>query len=107
MGWMDLSCPGSDFYRTPNVDHLANEGIRFTNGYAACTVAPLPVRQFRLGATRTVWGLLTGSVHSFNAVDWERRIKILLNMSVEKTESFFALQTRTGWKVLKSLWLRI
>ena len=38
MGWMDLSCQGSDFYRTPNVDRLANEGIRFTNGYAACAV---------------------------------------------------------------------
>ena len=35
MGWMDLSCQGSDFYRTPNVDRLAKEGIRFTNGYAA------------------------------------------------------------------------
>ena len=38
MGWMDLSCQGSDFYRTPNVDRLAKEGIRFTNGYAACAV---------------------------------------------------------------------
>ena len=38
MGWMDLSCQGSDFYRTPNVDRLAREGIRFTNGYAACAV---------------------------------------------------------------------
>ena len=31
-------CQGSDFYRTPNVDRLAKEGIRFTNGYAACAV---------------------------------------------------------------------
>ena len=100
---MDLSCQGSDFYRTPNVDRLANEGIRFTNGYAACAVCSPTRAAVQTGATRTVWGLLTGSVHSFNAVDWERRIKILLNMSVEKTESFFALQTRTGWKVLKSL----
>ena len=38
MGWMDLSCQGSDFYRTPNVDRLAKEGILFTNGYAACAV---------------------------------------------------------------------
>ena len=38
MGWMDLSCQGSDFYRTPNVDRLADEGITYTNGYAACAV---------------------------------------------------------------------
>ena len=38
MGWMDLSCQGSDFYRTPHIDRLASEGIRFTNGYAACAV---------------------------------------------------------------------
>lgn len=38
MGWMDLSCQGSDYYRTPNIDRLAKEGMRFTDGYAACAV---------------------------------------------------------------------
>lgn len=38
MGWMDLSCQGSDYYRTPNIDRLAQEGMRFTDGYAACAV---------------------------------------------------------------------
>ena len=38
MGWMDLSCQGSDYYKTPAIDRLATEGIRFTNGYAACAV---------------------------------------------------------------------
>ncbi|MFT5467410.1 MAG: arylsulfatase A [Verrucomicrobiales bacterium] len=38
LGWMDLGCQGSDFYKTPNIDRLATEGIRFTNGYAACAV---------------------------------------------------------------------
>ena len=38
LGWMDLSCQGSDYYKTPNVDRLAAEGTRFTNGYAACAV---------------------------------------------------------------------
>ncbi|MEM8953690.1 MAG: sulfatase [Verrucomicrobiota bacterium] len=38
MGWMDLSCQGSDYYKTPNIDRLASEGVRFTNGYAACAV---------------------------------------------------------------------
>jgi arylsulfatase A len=38
MGWMDLSCQGSDYYKTPAVDSLAKDGMRFTNGYAACAV---------------------------------------------------------------------
>ncbi len=38
LGWMDLSCQGSDFYRTPNIDRLAREGMRFTDAYAACAV---------------------------------------------------------------------
>lgn len=38
LGWTDLSCQGSTFYETPNIDRLAKEGMRFTHGYAACTV---------------------------------------------------------------------
>ncbi len=38
LGWTDLSCYGSDFYQTPNIDRLAADGVRFTHGYAACTV---------------------------------------------------------------------
>jgi arylsulfatase A-like enzyme len=38
MGWTDLSCYGSKFYETPNIDRLAASGMRFTNGYSACTV---------------------------------------------------------------------
>ncbi|HML48203.1 MAG TPA: sulfatase [Clostridia bacterium] len=38
MGWRDLSCCGSDFYETPNIDRLAREGMRFERAYAACPV---------------------------------------------------------------------
>jgi len=37
-GWRDLGCYGSTFYETPNLDRFAAEGVRFTNGYAACPV---------------------------------------------------------------------
>jgi arylsulfatase A-like enzyme len=33
LGWTDLACQGSKFYETPNIDRLAREGMRFTNGY--------------------------------------------------------------------------
>jgi arylsulfatase A len=38
LGWTDLSCQGSTFYETPNIDRLAKEGMRFTQSYSACTV---------------------------------------------------------------------
>ncbi len=38
MGCKDLSCLGSDFYETPNIDRLAKNGVIFKNGYAACPV---------------------------------------------------------------------
>ena len=38
MGWKDLGCYGSEFYETPNIDRLAEEGVRFTDAYAACPV---------------------------------------------------------------------
>jgi len=41
VGYGDLSCYGATSVRTPNVDRLAKEGIRFTNAYAcASTCTP-------------------------------------------------------------------
>jgi len=38
MGWADLGCYGSRQIRTPNIDKMAEEGIRFTDAYSGCTV---------------------------------------------------------------------
>jgi len=38
MGWTDLTCYGSDYHQTPNIDQLAEEGILFTNSYSSCNV---------------------------------------------------------------------
>jgi len=38
LGWRDAGCYGSSFYSTPNIDALAQEGVRFTDAYAACHV---------------------------------------------------------------------
>ena len=38
LGWTDLGCYGNKFNETPNIDKLAENGIRFTQAYAACPV---------------------------------------------------------------------
>ncbi len=38
LGWADLSCYGSPHIRTPNLDRLARDGVRFTDGYSAAPI---------------------------------------------------------------------
>jgi arylsulfatase A-like enzyme len=49
LGWADLSCYGRPDYRTPNLDGLARDGMRFTNAYSAAPIC-----------TPTRVGFLTG-----------------------------------------------
>jgi len=35
LGWRDLTCFGSKFHQTPNLDKLAARGVKFTQAYAA------------------------------------------------------------------------
>lgn len=39
MGYSDISSYGQDKWQTPNIDRLANEGIRFTDAYSASPVS--------------------------------------------------------------------
>ena len=38
LGWSELGCYGNGFNETPNLDQLANDGVRFTQAYAAAPV---------------------------------------------------------------------
>jgi len=38
LGYGDLACYGQERIKTPNIDRLASEGMRFTNHYAGSTV---------------------------------------------------------------------
>ena len=38
MGWSDLPCYGNRFHETPQIDRLVEQGMRFTDAYAACPV---------------------------------------------------------------------
>ena len=63
LGWADLGCYGSKFHKTPNLDRLASDGMRFTQAYAAAPVGS-PTRAAimtgrypqRVGITTSVLG---------------------------------------------------
>ncbi|MEM1294798.1 MAG: sulfatase-like hydrolase/transferase [Verrucomicrobiota bacterium] len=38
LGWAELGCYGNTFHETPHLDNLAEEGLRFTQAYAAAPV---------------------------------------------------------------------
>lgn len=64
LGYTDLSCMGSNYYETPNIDQIAEGGMVFTNGYATCQVcspsrASILTGQFpaRHGITNWIGGL--------------------------------------------------
>ena len=65
LGIKDLGSYGSDYYRTPNLDKLASQGMRFTRAYAACPVCS-PTRA----------SILTGRypqrVRLTDALPWDR-----------------------------------
>lgn len=75
LGWKDLSCYGSSFYETPNIDRLASMGSRFTQAYSAHPVCS-PTRA----------AIMTGKHPTrLNITDWipgqDPRDKILLGPS--------------------------
>jgi len=38
LGWKDVGYMGSKCYETPNINKLSQQGVIFTNAYAACSV---------------------------------------------------------------------
>ena len=57
LGYAEIGCNGSDRYKTPNIDKLASQGIRFTHAYANPLSGPSRAvlmtgrYNFRTGAT--------------------------------------------------------
>ncbi|QDU56013.1 sulfatase [Aeoliella mucimassa] len=51
LGLHDLGVEGSTFYETPHIDALANSGMRFEQGYAACQVCSPSRASLMLGKT--------------------------------------------------------
>ena len=59
LGWRDLSNEGSTYYESPNIDRIANEGMKFTRGYATCQVCSPSRASILTGKYPTNHGITT------------------------------------------------
>ena len=83
MGWADGECFGSKFYRTPTLNLLASQGMRFTSAYAACGVCS-PTRAAimtgkapaRLHITDWIPGEGTPKQSRFRVPDWQQHLPL-------------------------------
>ena len=71
LGHTDLACQGSRYYETPNIDRMALQGMRFTNGYS-CGPNCQPTRAALMTGQ---YGPRTGiyTVGSIDRFDWRTR----------------------------------
>jgi arylsulfatase A-like enzyme len=71
LGWADLGCFGSGYYRTPNIDRMAGQGMLFSEGYS-CGPNCQPTRAALMSGQ---YGPRTGvyTVGSRDRFEWRRR----------------------------------
>lgn len=100
LGWGDVGCYGNDFIDTPRIDQLAQEGMRFTDFYAAGAVCS-PTRcavqsgqnQARIGITAHI----PGHWRPFERVITPQTTMALPLDTITVAESLKAAGYRTGY----------
>ena len=68
LGYGDLGCYGQTMIKTPNIDRLAAEGIKFTRHYAGCTVSA-PSRSCLFTGLHTGHAPIRGNNAAFSIPD--------------------------------------
>jgi len=76
LGRTDIGVDGSTFYETPNIDKLANSGMRFTDGYATCQVCS-PSRASLMTGKYTPRHDITNYIGAASGLNWKRNDRIL------------------------------
>ena len=70
-----LGCYGADWLKTPNIDRIANNGIRYSNAFSASPIC-VPARTSLLTGMNAIKNGVTDNLHNLRA-DWrEAGIKI-------------------------------
>ncbi len=61
-----LSCYGADWYETPNIDRIANSGVRYQNSFSASPIC-VPARTALLTGMNAVRNGVTGNLQNLRA----------------------------------------
>ena len=90
LGWSDLGCYGHPYHQTPNMDRLAAQGLRFTNGYAPAPICSASRASILTGKTpaRLGFEFVTKHESGYQKLDSEvplKTPKITLNLPTEET----------------------
>lgn len=106
LGWRDLTCFGSTFYETPNLDRMAQEGRQFTQAYASCPVcsptrASLLTGRYPARIGLTDWIDFWGRTHPANGQLVEVPYLPYLPQSEETTASLLGQRGYSTWHVGK------
>lgn len=76
LGWRDLSVEGSEYYESPHIDRIANEGTRFTQGYATCQVCS-PSRASLMTGKYPARVDISNYIGAAEREAWKRNTKLL------------------------------
>lgn len=81
LGWHQLGCYGSKFYKTPNLDRLASQSMRFTDAYAAqpiCSPTRASIMTGKYPARLHLTNYIAGdkSGRKLRAPDWTRHLPL-------------------------------
>ena len=92
MGWTGPECFGADLHKTPNINRLAQQAMKFTNAYAACPVCS-PSRA----------AILTGKYPArLHTTDWIPGWDLNLTVTTPKWKKYLDHQEVTLAEALKS-----
>ncbi|NNF32524.1 MAG: sulfatase [Saprospiraceae bacterium] len=74
LGYSDLSCMGSKYYETPNIDAIADNGMVFTDGYAGCQVCSPSRATIMTGQFASRHGI-TDWIGAPTGINWQEKKK--------------------------------
>jgi uncharacterized sulfatase len=89
LAWSDVGCYGHPWHETPHIDQLANEGMKFTRGYAPAPICSASRASILTGKTtaRLNFEFVTKNEAGFQNIEGETSLKappFTLNLPLEE-----------------------
>jgi len=91
MGYSDLGCYDSEYIKTPNIDKLASQGVKFTNSYAAapnCSPARAGFLTGRIASRTGMYSYVPDTAHPMCLRQYEITLPTLLKQAGYETAHF-------------------